>query len=324
MSLSPLKIYHRIEKRLSPLMRDSLSINLPKIGGKDWWSVCVLPALNKIQKDNIRSEQTLNQFDLPALVSIFYYNRRSLKPILGVGDELTNYLFTIKTFRNDVIHKPDLKLDDARSQVIEHSARLAQEILSTNLKSIPSLGRTKRNRYLVFGAIFALLASLGGYWCLQNIKESQLIHDCAKLKAELAAADSYRDVIDSHFAFKDKREDFVARCSSIKGIESVVLTTDELYSISYTVQNRVREYIRTLPKPQVTPDAINEQWLKLTHSILVKQGKIATKNFNEQKDEIVNIIKKFQSQYQLKVTGIPDPYLLNLIEHGSNAKEKGQ
>ena len=154
---TPKALYVRIEERLSPLLRQLLAESLPKIGGQAWWKTCVQPALTAVQLDHVRPEKTLEQFDYPALVSILYRNWRSLRPLLGIGDELTNYLFTIKTFRTDAQHQPDLVLTDARREHILQAADLAESLL-TGKKQSPTKAKNRYTPALVLGSVIALFA----------------------------------------------------------------------------------------------------------------------------------------------------------------------
>ena len=113
-SESPRDFYHRLENGLSPLIRLMLAEHLPKIGGRKWWEACVLSSLTPIQLEYVREPENLEQFDFPALVNIVHHNWRTLRPSLGIGNEFTNYLFSLKTLRNEVEHRPDLVLDDER------------------------------------------------------------------------------------------------------------------------------------------------------------------------------------------------------------------
>ncbi len=126
---SPRELYERLERRLTPLLRSALERSLPRIDPDGWWETCVLPALTPVQRDHLTAEKSLRQFDYSALVSIAYRNHRNLRRVLGVGDELTNYLFTVKTFRNDVAHTPGLVVDEARRSHVEQAAELAERIL---------------------------------------------------------------------------------------------------------------------------------------------------------------------------------------------------
>ena len=130
-SESPRDFYHRLENGLSPLIRLMLAEHLPKIGGRKWWEACVLSSLTPIQLEYVREPENLEQFDFPALVNIVHHkNWRTLRPSLGIGNEFTNYLFSLKTLRNEVEHRPDLVLDDERRRHIEQSARLAMRLLN--------------------------------------------------------------------------------------------------------------------------------------------------------------------------------------------------
>lgn len=126
-SESPRDFYHRLENGLSPLIRLMLAEHLPKIGGRKWWEACVLSSLTPIQLEYVREPENLEQFDFPALVNIVHHNWRTLRPSLGIGNEFTNYLFSLKTLRNEVEHRPDLVLDDERRRHLEQSARLAMK-----------------------------------------------------------------------------------------------------------------------------------------------------------------------------------------------------
>lgn len=138
-SESPRDFYHRLENGLSPLIRLVLAEHLPKIGGRKWWEACVLSSLTPIQLEYVREPENLEQFDFPALVNIVHHNWRTLRPSLGIGNEFTNYLFSLKTLRNEVEHRPDLVLDDERRRHLEQSARLAMRLLNKDETTGPNL-----------------------------------------------------------------------------------------------------------------------------------------------------------------------------------------
>ena len=138
-SESPRDFYHRLESGLSPLIRLMLAEHLPKIGGRKWWEACVLSSLTPIQLEYVREPENLEQFDFPALVNIVHHNWRTLRPSLGIGNEFTNYLFSLKTLRNEVEHRPDLVLDDERRRHLEQSARLAMRLLNKDETTGPNL-----------------------------------------------------------------------------------------------------------------------------------------------------------------------------------------
>ena len=163
---NPKMLYIRIEERLAPLLRTALAEHLPEVGGDDWWDVCVVPALTSVQADHLRPEHTFEQFDYPALVSILYRNWRSLRSVIGAGDELTNYLFTVKTFRNDAAHQPDLVLSPERRAHIIQAAELAEALLGgDSVRTKPPrpvspqsvLGRFKAP--IIAASVFLLLAA---------------------------------------------------------------------------------------------------------------------------------------------------------------------
>lgn len=156
---TPREFYYRLEKQLSPVLRKTLAENLPKIGGKNWWKNCVLTSLSPIQLDNVRQEQTLEQFDYPALVNIFYHNWRNLRPLLSIGNEITNYLFSIKTLRNDVEHQPDLILSNARKEHLQQSTNLALELLKNkkpNNKNTNAISNLPKTTKLIIILIIAI------------------------------------------------------------------------------------------------------------------------------------------------------------------------
>ncbi len=73
-----------------------------------------------------------------------------------MSNHTTNYLFTLKTFRNDVEHQPNLVLDDSRRKYFEETARLAIEQLphadrhdraSTQSAILPLGGCARRGRH---------------------------------------------------------------------------------------------------------------------------------------------------------------------------------
>lgn len=156
---TPRELYARLEAQVSPLLREMLGSTLPHIDSRDWWNNCVIPSLSPIQLDYLQDTRTLEQFDFPALVSIVLNNWRSLRPLLGVGDELKNYLFTLKTFRNDVQHRPDLILDDERRAHVIQAANLAVKVLTNKPpRQTPHLTVSRRTR--VIGIALASLTAL--------------------------------------------------------------------------------------------------------------------------------------------------------------------
>ncbi len=156
---SPRELYARLESRLSPLLRDMLAHKLPVIAGSGWWEICVLSSLSSIQRDNMRDEATLEQFDYPALVNIVYKNWKSLRHVTGIGNEFTNYLFTIKTFRNDVEHQPDLTVSDSRREHVEQAAQLAEALITGKPAPAASSGRRHRLGFAIAAAVVVLGAA---------------------------------------------------------------------------------------------------------------------------------------------------------------------
>ena len=160
-SESPRDFYHRLENGLSPLIRLVLAEHLPKIGGRKWWEACVLSSLTPIQLEYVREPENLEQFDFPALVNIVYHNWRTLRPSLGIGNEFTNYLFSLKTLRNEVEHRPDLVLDDERRRHLEQSARLAMRLLNKDETTGPNLCTPLVARSMRAGILASAIAVVG-------------------------------------------------------------------------------------------------------------------------------------------------------------------
>lgn len=188
---TPRELYSRLEARLSPLLRETLARELPQIDPSDWWQSMVLPSLSPIQADHVREEGSLAQFDYPALVNIFYRNWRVLRSRLQIGDEITNYLFTVKTFRNDVEHRPDLVLDDARRRLIEQSASLAVSLLSGHSASPERSARGHRRRRLavLLGAVVVGLAGLNTWYA--NARQDTVAVQSVHREAELSKLGSW-------------------------------------------------------------------------------------------------------------------------------------
>ncbi len=169
---SPRELYGKLESRLSPLLRDMLAHKLPVIAGSRWWEICVLSSLSPVQRDNMRDEATLEQFDYPALVNIVYKNWKSLRHVTGIGNEFTNYLFTIKTFRNDVEHQPDLMVSGSRREHVVQAAQLAEALL-TGKPAPAASGRRKRVLLAAALAVVVLVAAgAGAVWNLSGGKAS--------------------------------------------------------------------------------------------------------------------------------------------------------
>ena len=160
-SESPRDFYHRLENGLSPLIRLMLAEHLPKIGGRKWWEACVLSSLTPIQLEYVREPENLEQFDFPALVNIVHHNWRTLRPSLGIGNEFTNYLFSLKTLRNEVEHRPDLVLDDERRRHLEQSARLAMRLLDKDETTGPNLCTPLVARSMRAGILASAIAVVG-------------------------------------------------------------------------------------------------------------------------------------------------------------------
>lgn len=160
-SESPRDFYHRLENGLSPLIRLMLAEHLPKIGGRKWWEACVLSSLTPIQLEYVREPENLEQFDFPALVNIVHHNWRTLRPSLGIGNEFTNYLFSLKTLRNEVEHRPDLVLDDERRRHLEQSARLAMRLLNKDETTGPNLCTPLVARSMRAGILASAIAVVG-------------------------------------------------------------------------------------------------------------------------------------------------------------------
>ncbi len=161
LSESPRDFYHRLELGLSPLIRLMLAEHLPKIGGENWWEACVLNALTPIQRDYARDTGSFEQFDYPALVSIVHHNWHTLRPSLGIGNEFTNYLFSLKTLRNEVEHQPDLVLDEERREHLEQSARLAIRLLSRDEAAGSNLCTPLVARSMRAGILASAIAIVG-------------------------------------------------------------------------------------------------------------------------------------------------------------------
>ena len=160
-SESPRDFYHRLENGLSPLIRLMLAEHLPKIGGRKWWEACVLSSLTRIQLEYVREPENLEQFDFPALVNIVHHNWRTLRPSLGIGNEFTNYLFSLKTLRNEVEHRPALVLDDERRRHLEQSARLAMRLLNKDETTGPNLCTPLVARSMRAGILASAIAVVG-------------------------------------------------------------------------------------------------------------------------------------------------------------------
>lgn len=194
---SPKMLYIRIEERLAPLLRTALAEHLPEIGGDDWWKSCVIPALTSVQSDHLRPEHTFEQFDYSALVSILYRNWRSLRSVIGAGDELTNYLFTVKTFRNDAAHQPDLVLSPERRAHIIQAAELAEALLRGETVSArttspqSALGRFKAP--IIAALVFLLLAA--GTLAVFRMGEESAGEAAQALQRMPSAAEARRDFL---------------------------------------------------------------------------------------------------------------------------------
>lgn len=121
----------------------------------------MLSSLTPIQLEYVREPENLEQFDFPALVNIVHHNWRTLRPSLGIGNEFTNYLFSLKTLRNEVEHRPDLVLDDERRRHIEQSARLAMRLLNKDETTGPNLCTPLVARSMRAGILASAIAVVG-------------------------------------------------------------------------------------------------------------------------------------------------------------------
>lgn len=160
---TPRELYQRLESQLSPLLRDVLRSELPQIDPSGWWENLVLPTLTTIQLEHVQAKHDLEQFDYPALVNIFYKNWRLIRPRVNMSNHVTNYLFTLKTLRNDVEHQPNIELDDAKRKYFEETARLAIEQLLQS-PHISVCRRPNKRFFQVFGLLVcAALIGVGLY-----------------------------------------------------------------------------------------------------------------------------------------------------------------
>lgn len=323
---TPREFYYRLEKQLSPVLRKTLAENLPKIGGKNWWKNCVLTSLSPIQLDNVRQEQTLEQFDYPALVNIFYHNWRNLRPLLSIGNEITNYLFSIKTLRNDVEHQPDLVLTEARKVHLEQSVCLALTLL--NKKGNLSYKHRLSQKHLISFIILttSLLAfSVTGYNLLKNNKKSDtlinnqqfekqnnLSKDCAILNQTIKTIKKYDKILDVNDIFKHQFKEFKEKCSNVNSFEN--LTDDEKLKITVDVRMTVDNHVQSSNYSIERNTYADDFQLRYAYSIYVKYDVYKEGEFNLNKNNLIQRIKAVQKKYKLQETGVPSQDLIQTIE----------
>lgn len=346
---TPREFYYRLEKQLSPVLRKTLAENLPKIAGENWWKNCVLTSLSPIQLDNVRQEQTLEQFDYPALVNIFYHNWRNLRPLLSIGNEITNYLFSIKTLRNDVEHQPDLVLTEARKVHLEQSVNLALELLNS------SKGRTKRTKTnqskilslsLVSFLILITTISSVYYFQLNNQQKNTrdlssnttnqtnnltneetnntqptnitrennrtIEKDCGNLQYILKNIKKYGKLINVDKVFAEEKDRFNTKCSKEKNFTK--LTDYEKIELNALIRNKVDNHIASTDPQTITSNYTNDIILRRLFSFCLENKVYPEDNYNKYKKDLENKIKVVQRKYGLKETCIPNFDFLTIIE----------
>ena len=163
MSKTPQEFYFRIERRLSPMLREVLAEYLPKAGGRGWWNALVVANLSALQRENLR-DAGLEQFDFPALVALMRTNWSALKRLSGTDDLLCDYLEELKTFRNHSLHMPDLVITSERRRHLEHSAGFVERIL---IGLLPERRRRRARMRLLTALAFMLAVSVSGWGALQ-------------------------------------------------------------------------------------------------------------------------------------------------------------
>lgn len=340
---SPKELYCIFENRLSPLLRKNLGHYLPLIGGEDWWKCCVLPSLSPIQLEYVKKQKTLDQFDYPALVNIFYKNWRNIRPMMGVGNELTNYLFTIKTFRNDVEHQPDLKLDAARIELLKRTVRLAERLLSESAgpqteRRIMSL-RCSLKKYGLLGVVVLLsviyflskypstnlegqLPSFGKsrfpVGAKDNAPYSLETLECAKLKFALKIADQYRDIVMPDMLFKDEKQQFASQCLSVPYLFEVQIPLNEQNNISQKILRRIQDYQKgttNITLEDINEPSRNEIYLQSMYAVFVRQGRFPEGGYGKYRSKLIEEIKKIQKEYSMPETGVPTYELIGIVEY---------
>ena len=259
------ELYDKIEQRLSPLLRRVLGQALPALAGLTWWNRSVVPALNSVRRNNLTREKTLEQFDYPALVGIFLHNGATLRAYLGIGNEINNYLITIKTFRNDVQHQPQLRLTLDREKIIIEAALLTAKLLKADaatLKALESLYdqvqpySARRTRIRVLGVLSLLLISLMSAWGIsdragvpfdddnfwRNARYGATSVACAKTERLVLMAQRYEAIAPVSELFKSERNELTQRCRSQATPDGLVLSRDELEQLQLRVSARVRDF----------------------------------------------------------------------------------
>lgn len=263
---TPSQLYGLLEAQLSPLLRECLAQALPHLIGENWWMSAVLPALSNVQRNNVQNQETLEQFDYPALVGIFLHSGNALRAYLGIGNEINNYLITIKTFRNDVQHRANLAIDADREKIIIEAALLiarllrADEARTAALQSIqreafPPASRRYTRSFLV-GVLLVAVTSLGlllmyrlggtlpgseTFW--RDLHYGKTAIECEKMRYALTLAESYRAVVPAEL-FQQERQYLAHRCASSQAGKGITLTERERHEITLEADRRVTEFWR--------------------------------------------------------------------------------
>lgn len=311
---SPRELYVRLESGLSPLLRRMLASKLPVIAGSNWWEICVLSSLSPIQRDNMRDEVTLEQFDYPALVNIVCKNWKSLRHVLGIGNEFTNYLFTLKTFRNDVEHQPDLVLSETRREHLEQAAALAQALL-TGTPEPPAPARRKPTKRLMAaaGLAVALVAAAAAFWWGAGQSDDASAQQCRRLRAMTEYAARFAELADVKKLFAKEQSELEMQCVGVPPEAGRRLTEAEQAAVEEAVRERVRGNLR--PRESRAADSMNVRLRKMTaYSHFVEKGIFSEVDFNANYDELTRRIQRIQAHYGKSATGIPDNELLGLFE----------
>lgn len=333
--VSAIELYRQIDAVLTPLLRKNLNYYLPIIGGSNWWEQCVLPALSPVQLDNLKREETLDQFDYPALVSIFYRNWRSIRPQMNVGNELTNYLFTIKTFRNDAMHQTNLVIDSERKSVLWKSCELASKLLTLDETSedVPRYNTAfkfvKVNAIKIGTLLLTFILLLMIYMSTNshektkenteelsflvtkgNPTEIELV--CAKLSHLLEVARQYDNLTDINHLYKDELMEYSQKCLELNDLSRIQISLED----RILIQNRVdREVKNAIMSGKVDVFASEpELILSLAYSVFVKHNIFPEGKYVENYQVLITEIKKWQKRYRMEQTGIPTVDLLFRID----------
>ena len=315
---SPRALYARLDARLSPLLRRMLEQHLPRIAGSHWWEICVVSSLTPVQRDNMRAEKTLEQFDYPALVNIVYKNWKSLRHVLGIGNEFTNYLFTLKTFRNDVEHQPDLELSESRRAHLVQAAQLAESLLTARSPKEKGVKGRLWLRLTGAGLLAVLVVGLGvvsaRYFAAGA--DGPLGAEatvCRRLRYQLAYADRFEHLVEVKALFLDETQRLRTFCRAPEE-ETGALSEEEKTAIEADVRERIQHHLLRA-RSKTADESVAVRLKKMAaYSSFVKKGLFSAVDFNANYEELTRRIERMQKHYGMPATGTPSDELLGLLE----------